>query len=71
MSRKEYEKRRSNKRRMVTGDAGPAPVSRAFKPRLRLREPPGPLNRRLSARGIYHWLVVCQIRPLTNFLTSS
>ncbi|AZD85040.1 hypothetical protein C4K05_2147 [Pseudomonas chlororaphis subsp. aureofaciens] len=32
MSRKEYEKRRSNKRRMVTGDAGPAPVSRAFKP---------------------------------------
>ncbi|AZE10369.1 hypothetical protein C4K10_2080 [Pseudomonas chlororaphis subsp. aureofaciens] len=38
MSRKEYEKRRSNKRRMVTGDAGPAPVSRAFKPRSGLIE---------------------------------
>ncbi|AZD28771.1 hypothetical protein C4K23_2013 [Pseudomonas chlororaphis] len=35
MSRKEDEKQRSNKRRMVTGDAGPAPVSRAFKPRSR------------------------------------
>ncbi|AZD07439.1 hypothetical protein C4K26_2027 [Pseudomonas chlororaphis] len=53
MSRKEYEKRRSNKGRMVTGDAGPAPVSRVFKPRLRRLESPEPLNRRLSIGGIY------------------
>ncbi|AZC30009.1 hypothetical protein C4K38_2040 [Pseudomonas chlororaphis subsp. piscium] len=59
MSRKEYEKQRSNKRRMVTGDTGPAPVSRAFKPRSRLLGSPGPLNHRLSARGIYHWVSAC------------
>ncbi|AZC36495.1 hypothetical protein C4K37_2099 [Pseudomonas chlororaphis subsp. piscium] len=59
MSRKEYEKQGSNKRRMVTGDAGPAPVSGAFKPGSRLLESLGPLNHRLSARGIYHWAPAC------------
>jgi len=54
---------------MVTGDADPAPVRRAFKPRLRLQTAATPLQRRLSGGGIYPLMALCQIGSRIYLLT--